>query len=50
MFDFPYAPFIVPAFAVTIAIFVGMIGLSLNHARHWRRRFEALSKAGKLPK
>jgi heme exporter protein D len=43
MFDFHYAAFIVPAFAVTLAVFIGMIVLSLNHARHWRRRYEALT-------
>ena len=43
MFDFPYAAFIVPAFALTILVFAGMIGLSLNHARRWRRRYEELS-------
>lgn len=42
MLDFPYAAFIVPAFAITVAVFAGMIGFSLNHARHWRRRYEAL--------
>lgn len=50
MFDFQYAAFIIPAFAITVAIFAGMIVISLNHARHWRRRYEDLaarSKAGK---
>ena len=43
MFDFAYAAFIVPAFGITALVFVGMIFLSLNHARRWKRRFEALS-------
>jgi len=41
--DFKYAEFIVPAFAVTIVVFAAMIGLSLHHARRWRKRFEELS-------
>ena len=43
MFDFPYAAFIVPAFVVTAFVFAGMVGVTLSHARHWRRRYEALS-------
>ena len=43
MFDLPYAAFIVPAFVATAVVFAGMIGVTLNHARHWRRRYEALS-------
>lgn len=50
MFDFHYAAFIIPAFAITAAVFVGMIVLSLNHARHWRHRFEELSARGKAPR
>ena len=50
MFDFQYAAFIVPAFAITLGVFIGMIVLSLNHARHWRRRFEDLSARAKAPK
>ena len=42
MFDFKYAEFIVPAFGVTIVVFAGVIGFSLNHARRWRKRYEAL--------
>jgi heme exporter protein D len=38
-----YAAFIVPAFAVTAIVFAGMIGLSLHHARRWRKRYEELS-------
>ena len=44
MLDFKYAEFIVPAFAVTIVVFAAMIGLSLHHARRWRKRFEELSQ------
>ncbi len=44
MFDFKYAEFIVPAFAITIVVFAAMIGFSLNHARRWRKRFEELSR------
>jgi heme exporter protein D len=50
MFAFKYAEFIVPAFAITAVVFAAMIGLSLNHARRWRRRYEELAaqdKAGK---
>ena len=43
MLDFPYAAFIVPAFVVTAVVFAGMVGVTLNRARHWRRRYEALS-------
>ena len=44
MFDFKYAEFIVPAFAITALVFAAMIGFSLSHARRWRRRFEELSR------
>ena len=48
MFDFKYAEFIVPAFAITAIVFAALIGFSLNHARQWRRRYEELQdKAGK---
>jgi heme exporter protein CcmD len=47
VFDFKYAEFILPAFGITIVVFAAMIGLSLNHARRWRRRFEALEPPGK---
>ena len=43
MFDFQYAAFIIPAFVITVGVFVSMIVLSLNHARHWRRRYEDLA-------
>jgi heme exporter protein CcmD len=41
-----YAAFIVPAFAVTVVAFAGMIALSVNHARRWRKRYEELSRQG----
>ena len=44
MFDFKYAEYIVPAFAITAVVFAGLIGFSLNHARRWRKRFEELSR------
>ena len=44
MFDAKYAEFIVPAFAITAVVFLGMIGFSLNHARRWRRRYEELTR------
>ena len=47
MFAVKYAAFIIPAFAITILIFAGMIGFSLNHARRWRRRYEALTRDAK---
>lgn len=49
MFDVKYAEFIIPAFAITALVFGGMIILSLNHARHWRRRYDALTKSSKTP-
>ena len=39
-----YAAFIWPAYAVTALVFLGMIGLSLRHARRWKKRFEDLSR------
>ncbi len=44
MFDVRYAEFIVPAFAITAAVFAAMIGFSLNHARRWRKRCEELNR------
>ncbi len=44
MFDFKYAEFIVPAFAVTAAVFAGLIWSALHHARRWRKRFEELER------
>ena len=43
MFEVKHAEFIIPAFAITALVFAAMIGLSLNHARRWRRRYEALN-------
>ncbi len=42
-----YAFFIWPAYAVTIAVFGALIGLSLSHARRWKRRYEELNRKGK---
>lgn len=47
MFDFKYAEFIVPAFAITAVVFAGLIGSSLHHARRWRKRYEELAEAEK---
>jgi len=44
MFDFKYAEFIVPAFAITAIVFAGMVGFSLARARRWRRRYEELTR------
>jgi len=38
-----YAGFIWPAYAITAAVFAIMIAASLNHARRWRARVEALT-------
>jgi len=38
-----YAAFIWPAYAITAAVFAILIAASLNHARRWRARAEALS-------
>ena len=43
MFDFKYAEYIVPAFAVTALVFAGLVWTSLGHARRWRKRYEELS-------
>ncbi len=50
MFDFKYAEFIIPAFVITAVVFSGMILLSVNHARHWRRRYEELTQSSKTPR
>ncbi|MFN9711565.1 MAG: heme exporter protein CcmD [Alphaproteobacteria bacterium] len=50
MFDFKYAEFIIPAFVITAVVFGGMILLSVNHARHWRRRYEELTRSSKTPR
>lgn len=47
MLDFKYAEFIVPSFVITAIVFATMIGLSLNHARRWRRRYEELAAQNK---
>ena len=46
MFDFHYAEYIVPAFAVTAIVFAGLIGSSLSHARRWKKRYEELASKG----
>jgi heme exporter protein D len=38
-----YAAFIWPAYAITAAVFAGMIGASLAFARRWRRKAEDLT-------
>lgn len=38
-----YAIFVWPAFAVTAAVFAGMIWSCISHARRWKRRYEELS-------
>ncbi len=35
-----YAAFVWPAYAITAAVFAGMIWATLARSRHWRRRFE----------
>ncbi|HET6970696.1 MAG TPA: heme exporter protein CcmD [Phenylobacterium sp.] len=42
-----YALFIWPAYLVTVVVFAALIGLSLSHARRWRRRYEELSRRQK---
>ena len=44
MFDFPYAEFIVPAFAITALVFAGLVWSSLRHAARWKRRLEELER------
>ncbi len=43
MFEIKHAEFIIPAFAITGLVFAAMVGFSLNHARRWRQRYEALN-------
>jgi len=38
-----YAAFIWPAYAITAAVFAGMIVSSLGYARRWRKKTEALT-------
>jgi heme exporter protein CcmD len=42
-----YALFIWPAYLVTGLVFAALVGLSLGHARRWKRRYEELSRKGK---
>ncbi|MFN3512677.1 MAG: heme exporter protein CcmD [Phenylobacterium sp.] len=35
-----YAAFVWPSYAITAAVFVGMVWYSLARARRWRRRAE----------
>lgn len=44
VFDIPYAAYIWPAFGITVLVFAGMISLSLNHARRWKRKAEDLGR------
>jgi len=44
MFDFKYAEYIVPAFAITALVFGGLVAFSLSHSRRWKRRYEELSR------
>jgi heme exporter protein CcmD len=46
MFDFKYAEYIVPAFAITAVVFAGLIWFSVGHARRWKKRFEELTAKG----
>lgn len=39
-----YAAFVWPAFAITAIVFAAMVAASLNHARRWRARAEALER------
>jgi heme exporter protein CcmD len=45
-----YAAFIVPAFAITAAVFAAMIAAALLHARRWRRRYEDLARKADQPR
>ena len=40
----PYGAFIWPAYGLTALVFMGMIVASLNHARRWRKKAEALTR------
>lgn len=45
MLDFDagkYAAFVWPAYGLTALVFAVMIAASLNHARRWKARFQAL--------
>jgi len=39
-----YAPYVWPAYAITVVVFVWLIGDSLMRARRWRRAVEAREK------
>jgi heme exporter protein D len=45
-----YAPYVWPAFAITAAVFAGMIIASLSHARRWRERAERARGEDPRPK
>ncbi|WP_340644533.1 heme exporter protein CcmD [Phenylobacterium sp.] len=42
----PYAAFLWPAYGLTALVFALMIVGSLNHARRWRKKAQALSQQG----
>jgi len=44
MFSDKYAAYILPAYAITAAVFLVMVAGSLLHARRWRRRAEGARK------
>ncbi len=39
-----YAVYVWSAYGLTALVFAVLIGASLNHARHWRKRAEALAR------
>jgi heme exporter protein D len=39
-----YAPYVWPAYAITVLVFAWMIGDSLTRARRWRRAVEKREK------
>jgi heme exporter protein D len=39
-----YAAYILPAYAITVLVFAGLVVSSLVHARRWRKRAEALRR------
>ncbi len=42
----PYAAFIWPAYAITVAIFAGMVANTLLRARFWKAKAEQRKKKG----
>ena len=44
-----YAGFILPAYAITAAVFVVLIAASLHYARRWRARAEAQASQARTP-